>query len=88
VATPTGSPRRAFGDTVDASRDWMPARQEREKDEHGGVSVAERTADLVAGGNFTPARVNGRAASNPRWSGRWSARMGFDRPHGVSLWLV
>jgi hypothetical protein len=34
-ATPTGRPRRAFGDTVDASRDWTPARQAREKDEHG-----------------------------------------------------
>jgi hypothetical protein len=40
-AIPTGRPRRAFGDTIDASRDWTPARQAREKDEHGGVSVAE-----------------------------------------------
>src|SRR5918995_7208365 len=32
--------------------------------------------------------VNGRAASNPSRSGRWSARIGFDGPHGVSLWLV
>ena len=45
-ATPTGRPRRAFGDTVNASRDWTPARQAREKASMGGVSVAERTADL------------------------------------------